>query len=128
MAMAVIPRLARWLMERAGCIPRIYGRGKENPAAARAGARRVVHCSTVGVHGDVEHPPADESAPLRPGDIYQQTKLEGERVAREAARSAGIEVTIVRPSGIYGPGDRRLLKMFRGVVHRRFPILGRGDI
>jgi dihydroflavonol-4-reductase len=29
-------------------------------AAARAGARRVVHCSTVGVHGDVEHPPANE--------------------------------------------------------------------
>src|SRR6185436_3971459 len=33
-------------------------------AAARAGVRRVVHCSTVGVHGDVEHPPADEEAPL----------------------------------------------------------------
>jgi nucleoside-diphosphate-sugar epimerase len=37
-------------------------------------------------------------------------------------------VTIVRPSGIYGPGDRRLLKMFRGVVRQRFPILGKGDI
>ena len=35
-------------------------------AAARGGARRVVHCSTVGVHGDVEHPPANEAAPLRP--------------------------------------------------------------
>ncbi len=44
-------------------------------AARSAGARRVVHCSTVGVHGDVEHPPANEEAPLRPGDIYQQTKL-----------------------------------------------------
>ena len=97
-------------------------------AAARAGARRVVHCSTVGVHGDVEHPPADESAPLRPGDVYQETKLEGERLAREVGASAKIEVTVVRPSGIYGPGDRRLLKMFRGVVRRRFPILGRGDI
>jgi nucleoside-diphosphate-sugar epimerase len=96
--------------------------------AARAGARRVVHCSTVGVHGDVEHPPADESAPLRPGDVYQETKLEGERLAREVGAAAKIEVTVVRPSGIYGPGDRRLLKMFRGVVRRRFPILGRGDI
>lgn len=35
-------------------------------AAARAGVRRVVHCSTVGVHGDIEHPPANEDAPLRP--------------------------------------------------------------
>src|SRR5690606_8846207 len=41
-------------------------------AAAAAGVRRVVHCSTVGVHGDVEQPPANEDAPLRPGDIYQE--------------------------------------------------------
>jgi nucleoside-diphosphate-sugar epimerase len=95
--------------------------------AARAGARRVVHCSTVGVHGDIEHPPADEDAPLRPGDVYQRTKVEGEELARAAASRFGIEVTIVRPSGIYGPGDRRLLKLFRNTV-RRFPTLGRGEI
>jgi dihydroflavonol-4-reductase len=97
-------------------------------AAGQAGARRVVHCSTVGVHGDVEHPPATEDAPLRPGDVYQQTKLEGERVARDAAQASGVELVIARPSGIYGPGDRRLLKLFRGVARRRFPILGAGDI
>jgi nucleoside-diphosphate-sugar epimerase len=97
-------------------------------AAARAGVRRVVHCSTVGVHGDVEHPPADEDAPLKPGDLYQATKLEGEEIARSAAGRLGVEVTIVRPTGIYGPGDRRLLRLFRGVARRRFPILGRGDI
>jgi len=97
-------------------------------AARSAGARRVVHCSTVGVHGDVEHPPANEEAPLRPGDIYQQTKLEGERVARDAASQTGIEVVIARPTGIYGPGDRRLLKLFRGVARRRFVILGDGGI
>src|SRR3954469_6179070 len=85
-------------------------------AAARAGVRRVVHCSTVGVHGDVEHPPADEDAPLKPGDVYQVTKLEGERLAREAGARLGLEVTIARPTGIYGPGDRRLLKLFRGVA------------
>ena len=87
--------------------------------------RRVVHCSTVGVHGDVEHPPANEDAPLRPGDIYQQTKLEGEEIAREASARTGVEVVIARPTGIYGPGDRRLLKLFRGVARRRFVILGR---
>jgi dihydroflavonol-4-reductase len=97
-------------------------------AAARAGVRRVVHCSTVGVHGDVQHPPANEDAPLKPGDIYQTTKLEGERIAHETAARAGVELTIVRPTGIYGPGDRRLLKVFRGVARRRFPMLGRGDI
>lgn len=97
-------------------------------AAAAGGARRVVHCSTVGVHGDVEHPPADEDAPLKPGDIYQVTKLEGEQMAREASAETGVEVVIARPTGIYGPGDRRLLKLFRGVARRRFVILGGGEI
>lgn len=97
-------------------------------AAARAGVTRVMHCSTVGVHGDVEHPPANEDAPLKPGDVYQETKLEGENLAREAGQRLGIEVTIARPTGIYGPGDRRLLKMFKGVARGRFPILGSGNI
>ena len=67
-------------------------------AAARGGVRRVVHCSTVGVHGDVQGPPATEDAPLRPGDIYQETKLEGERLARETGARTGVEVTIARPT------------------------------
>ncbi len=97
-------------------------------AAAGAGTRRVVHCSTVGVHGDVEHPPANEDAPLRPGDIYQETKVEGERLAIAAAKETGVELVIARPSGIYGPGDRRLLKLFGGVARSRFLLLGDGKI
>jgi nucleoside-diphosphate-sugar epimerase len=118
----------------AGTAPRVYTEvnatavGELVEAASAEGVRRVVHCSTVGVHGDVEHPPANEDSPLKPGDIYQRSKLEGERIAREAGRRLGIEVTIARPSGIYGPGDRRLLKLFRGVARSRFPMLGRGEI
>jgi nucleoside-diphosphate-sugar epimerase len=97
-------------------------------AAAAGGAKRVVHCSTVGVHGDVDHPPANEDSPLKPGDVYQETKLEGEHLARQAGDRVGIPVTIARPSGIYGPGDRRLLKVFRGVARGRFPMLGSGEI
>ena len=96
--------------------------------AQAAGVRRVVHCSTVGVHGDVEHPPANEDAPLKPGDLYQETKLEGERLALSAGTSTGVEVVVARPTGIYGPGDRRLLKLFRGVARKRFVILGGGRI
>src|SRR5688500_638539 len=40
-------------------------------ASARVGVRRFVHTSTVGVHGDIASPPADETAPIAPGDIYQ---------------------------------------------------------
>jgi nucleoside-diphosphate-sugar epimerase len=60
--------------------------------------------------------------------VYQATKLEGERLARETGARLGVEVTIVRPTGIYGPGDRRLLKLFRGVARRRLPMLGSGRI
>jgi dihydroflavonol-4-reductase len=96
-------------------------------AASGAGVGRVVHISTVGVHGDVEHPPASESSPFSPGDIYQRTKLEGEQQALSTAARLGVPLTVVRPMPMYGPRDRRLLKMFRGVAHRRFPILGKGD-
>jgi len=96
-------------------------------AAADAGVRRVVHCSTVGVHGDVQgDTPATEDAPFHPMDIYQQTKLEGEWMARETARRVGMQVTVVRPGPIYGPGDRRLLKLIGGVARRRFRLLGTG--
>lgn len=96
-------------------------------AASSAGVGRVVHISTVGVHGDVEHPPASESSPFSPGDIYQRTKLEGEQQALSTAARLGVQLTVVRPAPMYGPRDRRLLKMFKGVAHRRFPILGKGD-
>ena len=97
-------------------------------AAAEARVARFVHCSTVGVHGDIERPPAGEDAPFRPGDVYQETKLAGERLAQDVAVRTGIELVIVRPTGIYGPGDGRLLKLFRGVARGRFVTLGRGDI
>ena len=96
--------------------------------ARSAGARRVVHCSTGGVHGHIERPPANEDAPLAPGDVYQRTKLDAERVAAEYAQGKGLEVVVARPIGIYGPGDTRFLKMFRGIARGRFPMLGRGDV
>ncbi len=95
--------------------------------SAAAGVRRVLHCSTVGVHGSVsEEAPATEDAPLHPGDIYQVTKLEGERMALETAERTGVPLTVVRPGPIYGPGDKRLLKLIGGVARRRFTLLGNG--
>jgi dihydroflavonol-4-reductase len=105
-------------------------RGTENVlvAARQGGARRVVHCSTGGVHGHIERPPATEDAPLAPGDVYQQTKLEAETLAREYGAAHALEVVVARPIGIYGPGDMRFLKMFRGLARGRFPMLGSGDV
>jgi dihydroflavonol-4-reductase len=90
--------------------------------------RRDVHCSTGGVHGHISHPPANEDAPFNPGDIYQETKLEAEQLAREYGQTHSLEVVVARPIGIYGPGDVRFLKMFRGLARGRFPILGSGKV
>jgi len=104
----------------------VRGTGRLLEAAARHGVRRFVHTSTVGVHGHVENPPADESAPLAPGDIYQETKAEGEALAFDYHRRRGVPVSVVRPGAIYGPGETRLLKLFRAIARGRYAIVGSG--
>jgi dihydroflavonol-4-reductase len=93
-------------------------------AAIAAGVSRFVHCSTVGVHGHVKQPPADEDAPFAPGDVYQESKLEGERIAARYMAEGRLPITIFRPAPIYGPGDLRFLKLFRGIKRGRFPMIG----
>lgn len=97
-------------------------------AAAEAhGAARVVICSTCGVHGDVVENPATEETPFNPGDIYQRSKLAGEDIARDAM-AKGAPVSVVRPTGIYGPGDTRFLKLFKTIENRTFRMFGSGEI
>lgn len=103
--------------------------GTENVlnAARRHGVERVIHCSTIGVHGNVSEVPSTEESPYNPGDIYQVTKLAGEQVARDAF-AKGLAGAVVRPASIYGPGDLRLLKLFRTVHNGRFRMFGSGDV
>lgn len=95
-------------------------------AAQRLQVSRFVHCSTVGVQGQIDHPPAAEDYRVQPGDHYQESKLKGELLALEYAAS-GLPVTVVRPVGIYGPGDTRFLKLFRSVKRGRFVMIGSGN-
>jgi nucleoside-diphosphate-sugar epimerase len=96
-------------------------------AAARAhGCERLVHCSTGGVHGHIDRPPADEAYRFQPGDVYQRTKLEAELAATAAAKD-GMPVSIVRPGAIYGEGDMRFLPLFRAIQQRRFAMVGSGE-
>lgn len=92
-----------------------------------AGGVPLVHVSTIGVHGGVNTVPADETSPFAPGDIYQVTKLEAEQFVhgKLAEGRAGV---IVRPAGIYGPGDMRFLKLFKTVAQRRFRMFGSGEV
>ncbi len=75
--------------------------------------KRFLHVSTVGVHGHVEVDRADETYRFAPGDAYQRTKLEAEEWLQNYAKETGLSYSIVRPTPIYGPGDKRLLKFFK---------------
>lgn len=91
------------------------------------GVSRFVHCSTVGVQGEIENPPAAEDYRLKPGDHYQESKLQGEEIALEFF-ARGLPGCVVRPVGIYGPGDTRFLKLFRPIMRGRFVMIGSGDV
>lgn len=95
-------------------------------AALREGVKKFVYCSTCGVHGNVDHPPAGEKAPIQPADYYQRTKYEAEPVALSYV-AKGLPVVILRPAAIYGPGDpERFFMIFKRVATGRFPMFGSG--
>ena len=96
--------------------------------AQDVGVRRFVHCSTVGVQGEIKNPPADETAPYNPGDVYQQSKVEGERLALQFFKENSVEGVVFRPVGIYGPGDTRFLKIFKFVRNGKFMMIGNGEV
>jgi dihydroflavonol-4-reductase len=67
------------------------------------GVPRFIYCSTTEAIGPTGPEPADEDHEPRPVYDYGRSKLEGERLVR--ALPSAIEQTILRPSGIYGPGN-----------------------
>jgi dihydroflavonol-4-reductase len=96
-------------------------------AAKECGVKRFIHCSTTGVHGSIENPPADENYRYKPDDVYQESKTEAEKLVLEKLRSGWIDGCVIRPNMIWGPGDTRLFKLFRGVANRMLPIIGTGQ-
>ncbi len=95
-------------------------------AAQSAGVKRFVHCSSVGVMGDIKNPPADETYPCAPTNIYEQTKLNGEQAALKYSQETGFPVVVARPAWVYGPRCPRTQKLFRAIGKGRFPIFGNG--
>lgn len=96
-------------------------------AARKAGVRRFVHCSSVGVIGDVKNPPADEMTECHPTNIYERTKFEGEGAALEFAKRNGFPVVVMRPAWVYGPRCPRTAKLMRTISKGRFIFFGNGQ-
>lgn len=97
-------------------------------ASIKAGVQRFVHCSTVGVHGNIKNPPANEEAPYSPGDHYQKSKTEGERRVLKYMKEGLVPTVVFRPTGIYGPGDMRWLKLIKAIKSRMYFMVGSGEV
>lgn len=88
-------------------------------AAMAAGVRRLVHVSSITVHGNDVGGVADESAPFHEEpNPYTRTKIAGERLLQRLIQQEGARVTIVRPGWIYGPRDTASFGRFAEMVRR----------
>ncbi len=94
-------------------------------ASIDAGVKRFIHGSTIGVYGASLEGSIDEGSPLQPNNIYGVTKLEAEKLLLECKEK--LPVVIIRISETYGPGDMRLLKLFKAIKKGVFFVIGRGD-
>jgi len=103
--------------------------GTENilRASQQHNIKRLIHCSTIGVHGSVKEIPATEDTPFNPGDLYQETKLIAEKRVWEFYRKTGLPITVIRPISMFGPGDLRMLKLFKMIKQGRFVVVGDGS-
>ena len=94
-------------------------------ASVQARVKRFVHGSTIGVYGTALDGHLDERSPVNPDNIYGVTKLEAEKLALTFRDK--LAIVIIRISETYGPGDQRLLKLFRGINKNAFFMIGTGQ-
>jgi 2-alkyl-3-oxoalkanoate reductase len=97
--------------------------------ALSAGVRRIVHVSSITVHGNDLRGEADERARFREEpNPYSRSKVAGERLLRRLVREDGAPVTIVRPGWIYGPRDgASFARIARMVEKGRMVMVGDGE-
>ncbi|NJL58025.1 NAD-dependent epimerase/dehydratase family protein [bacterium] len=97
-------------------------------AAKKFEVKHLIHCSTIGVHGTVLEIPANEQTPFNPTDLYQETKVIAEQQVWDFYKETGMPITVIRPISLFGPGDMRMLKLFRLIRKGRFVIVGNGEV
>jgi nucleoside-diphosphate-sugar epimerase len=95
-------------------------------AATKHGVSKLVHCSTSGVHSRSSGAVVSETSPIEVTNSYEIAKIEAERMLFAWATATGLPTIVLRPADGYGPGDMRLLKLFRAIAKQRFPLIGSG--
>lgn len=97
-------------------------------AAAAAGARRFVFCSSVRLAGFGNQLLWDEDDPRTPSDLYSRGKAQAEAALLQVGRDTGLEVVHIRPRFIYGNHDRYVMPQLVKTAGRGFlPLPGGGE-
>lgn len=102
-------------------------------AAKSAGVQRFLHISSISVYGHVNgNVTLDESAPLGVNvgrwNYYTRTKVAAEHLVWDAHEKGDVEVTVIRPSWLYGPRDRASLpRLIASIKEGKCKILGDGS-
>jgi UDP-glucose 4-epimerase len=93
-------------------------------AAAEAGVRRFVFLSSIKVNGETSEPgrPFRADDEPRPLDPYGVSKREAEEALFALSRQTGMEVAVVRPPLVYGPGVKANFRAMMGLLSRRLPL------
>jgi nucleoside-diphosphate-sugar epimerase len=93
-------------------------------SAAKAGVHRLIHMSSVRAMGESTLPgaPLRGSDPPRPSDPYGRAKLAIELALLAAAQETGIEITILRPPLVYGPGVKANFPALMRLVASGLPL------
>jgi nucleoside-diphosphate-sugar epimerase len=90
--------------------------------AAQAGVRRFVFISTIKVNGEGRDEPYREADAPAPLDAYAISKWEAEQGLQRIAQETGLEVVILRPPLLYGPGVKANFQRLIQAVARGWPL------
>jgi nucleoside-diphosphate-sugar epimerase len=97
--------------------------------ALQHGVQHFIYSSSTEAIGPVTSIPGDETSPYNPSYDYGKTKQIAELWLKEKQQTAGLPLTILRPTGVYGPGDLYVtLSTVRAVANKKLRVLpGKGD-
>lgn len=92
--------------------------------AAAAGVKRLVYVSSIKVNGErtTETQPFAESDKPNPQDAYAVSKWQAEQILQCIAQETGLEVVIVRPPLVYGPGVKGNFIRLLGAIDKGIPL------
>ena len=97
-------------------------------ACGRDSVKRFIHFSSTAAMGLIKRPVIDETVPCQPQTPYQKSKYESELAAFETGKKFGMEVIVLRPCMVYGPGGKgEFLKFCRLIKKGIFPRIGLGE-